>query len=58
MSEHTQTDIDLYLTSLNEQQRKAYNIAKRHLGTSFDIARSNGYKEWLKTQEYNESIVQ
>lgn len=51
MTEHTQTDIDLYLTSLNEQQRKAYNIAKRHLGTSFDIARSNGYKEWLKTKK-------
>jgi hypothetical protein len=51
MTEQTQSDIDLYLTTLNEQQRKAYNIAKRHLGTSFDIARSNGYKEWLKAKK-------
>ncbi len=46
-----QSDIDVYLMTLNEQQLKAYNIAKRHLGTSFDITRSNGYKEWLKAKK-------
>lgn len=51
MTQQTQSEIDLYLTSLNEQQLKAYNIAKRHLGTSFDITRSNGYKDWLKTKK-------
>ena len=51
MTRQTQDDIDLYLTSLNEQQLKAYNIAKRHLGTSFDITRSNGYKQWLKAKK-------
>ena len=51
MSNNVQNDIDMYLSSLNEQQLKAYNIAKRHLGTSFDITRSNGYKDWLKSKK-------
>jgi hypothetical protein len=32
---------------MDEQKRKAYDIAYCHLGTSFNIARSNGFKEWL-----------
>ena len=51
MTQQTQIDIYVYLTTLNEQQLKAYNIAKRHLGTSFDITRSNGYKDWLKAKK-------
>jgi hypothetical protein len=39
-----------YLEQLNDFDRKAYTIAKNHLGTSFDILRSNGYLNWLKTQ--------
>jgi len=39
-----------YLEQLNDFDRKAYIIAKNHLGTSFDILRSNGYLRWLKTQ--------
>lgn len=39
-----------YLEQLNDFDRKAYTIAKNHLGTSFDILRSNGYLRWLKTQ--------
>ena len=51
MTQQTQSDIDVYLKTLNEHQLKAYNIAKRHLGTSFDITRSNGYKDWLKAKK-------
>lgn len=36
-----------YLSQLDEINIKAYNIAFDHLGTSFNIARTNGYKEWL-----------
>ena len=39
-----------YLEQLNDFDRKAYTIAKNHLGTSFDILRSNGYISWIKTQ--------
>ena len=38
----------LYLEQLTPQERKAHDIAKSHLGTSFDILRSNGYKSWTK----------
>ena len=43
--------INAYLQQFNETEKKAYLIAKSHLGTSFNIARSNGYIEWKKKQE-------
>lgn len=36
-----------YLNEMDDHHRKAYDIAFCHLGTSFNIARSNGFKEWL-----------
>jgi hypothetical protein len=30
----------------NETQKKAYLIAFHHLGSSFNIYKSNGFKEW------------
>jgi len=38
----------LYLESLNERERKAYSIAKSHLGMSFTLEKSNGYLTWIK----------
>ena len=46
-----QEQINSYLHSLSETERKAYNIAKEHLGTSFHITRSNGFQSWLKKQQ-------
>ncbi len=42
-----QKNIFEYLSEMDEQKRKAYDIAYCHLGTSFNIARSNGFKHWL-----------
>jgi hypothetical protein len=42
-----QREIFEYLSEMDEHNRKAYDIAYIHLGTSFNIARSNGFKEWL-----------
>lgn len=42
-----QKEIFDYLNELDEHNRNAYNIAFDHLGTSFNIARSNGFKDWL-----------
>ena len=39
-----------YIAQLDEVQRKAMEIAKSHLGTSFNIKRSNGFIEWQKKQ--------
>lgn len=39
-----------YLNQLDEHHKKAYLIAQEHLGTSFNILKSNGYKEWLSSK--------
>jgi hypothetical protein len=39
-----------YLNEMDEHNRKAYDIAYNHLGTSFNISRSNGFKEWLNSK--------
>lgn len=39
-----------YLNQLDDHHKKAYLIAKEHLGTSFNIIKSNGFKEWLSTK--------
>jgi hypothetical protein len=51
LSSEKQHLVYLYLEQLNDFDRKAYSIAKNHLGTSFDILRSNGYISWLKTYQ-------
>jgi hypothetical protein len=40
-----------YLASLNEKEIKAYHIAKSHLGMSFDLKKSNGFLDFVSTQE-------
>jgi hypothetical protein len=35
-----------YLSEMDEHNKKAYEIAIDHLGSSFNIYRSNGFKEW------------
>jgi hypothetical protein len=35
-----------YLSEMDEHNKKAYEIALDHLGSSFNIYRSNGFKEW------------
>jgi hypothetical protein len=37
-----------YLSQLDPIEKKAYKIAKDHLGSSFNIVKSNGYCDWLK----------
>jgi len=36
------------LKQLNSIERKAYSIGKEHLGTSFNVVKSNGFNEWKK----------
>jgi hypothetical protein len=40
-----------YLSTLSEKEYKAYKIAEAHLGTSFDLLKSNGYLKWKKQKE-------
>ena len=39
-------EIFQYLSEMDEDNKKAYKIAFDHLGSSFNIYRSNGFKEW------------
>jgi len=49
-SEEKQREIADYLKSFDDSQRKAYLIAFDHLETSFNICKSNGFKEWKKSK--------
>jgi hypothetical protein len=40
-----------YLESLSPIERTAMEIAKRHLGSSFNILKSNGYVKWIKNNK-------
>ena len=51
MDSSTNTNIQQYLAQLDDLQKKAHDIAKQHLGTSYNITKSNGYIEWLKKQD-------
>ena len=39
-------EIKSYLNSLNELENKTLDIAKSHLGTSFNIKKSVGFIQW------------
>jgi len=42
-----------YLREMDEHYRRAYSIAMNHLESSFDIYRSNGFKEWKQARPAN-----
>jgi hypothetical protein len=48
-NEEDQKSIASYLKKFSPKEKKAFIIAKQHLGTSFHILRSTGYNEWKKT---------
>ena len=39
-----------YIKQLNEMERKAIEIAKDHLKSSFDITKSNGFLKFKENQ--------
>ena len=40
-----------YLSQLDAIEKKAYKIAKEHLGSSFNLVKSNGYCDWVKANK-------
>ena len=40
-----------YLKQLSVIEQKACNIAMNHLGSSFNIIKSNGYNDWIKSKK-------
>ena len=45
---YSQEVIQQYIDSLNTFEKKAYQIAREHLGSSFDITKSIGFLNWIK----------
>jgi len=50
MTPCVQDNVLKYIVSLDEIEKKAYLIAKSHLGTSFNLIKSNGYCQWIAKQ--------
>ena len=40
-----------YLLSMTEKERKAYEVAKMHLGTLFTLHKTAGFIQWKKKQD-------
>ena len=49
--ETTQTLVINYLKHLDSIERKAYTIGKAHLGSSFNVVKSNGFIDWKKKEK-------
>ena len=42
---------EMYWNSLSEKERKAYEVAKNHLGSLWDVYKCNGFLQWKKKQD-------
>jgi hypothetical protein len=40
-----------YIKSLDKIERQAYTIGKSHLGSSFNVLKSNGFVDWVKNNK-------
>jgi len=45
--ESVNVDDDDYISQLSPFELSVYRIAKSHLGTSFNLKKSNGYLKWI-----------
>ena len=51
MNIDSQKEIYEYLEHLDVKEKIAYQIAFEHLGSSFNILKSNGYVEWVQDKK-------
>ena len=47
-NQYNRDKIIIYINQLTDTEKQAYMIAYQHLGTSFNILNSNGYKKYIK----------
>ncbi len=50
-SQEKQKEIYDYLSEMDDIHKQAYIIAFNHLGSSFDVCRSNGFKDWKNSKK-------
>ena len=59
LGQETQEELtSLYLGTLNDREIQAYHIAVDHLGMSFTMERSNGFRQWKKDRDARIRIMQ
>lgn len=46
-----------YMEQLSDVERKACAIAKDHLGSSFNIVKSNGFNDWVKERSNTKKLT-
>ena len=46
-----------YMDQLSDVERKACAIAKDHLGSSFNIVKSNGFNDWIKERSKKNNVT-
>lgn len=44
------TDVDAYISQMSPFELSAHRIAKSHLGTSFNLKKSNGFLKWISSR--------
>ena len=49
-SQEENKELQAYYEQLTPFEQRTCDIARDHLGSSFDLARSNGFIHWLKKQ--------
>ena len=49
-AETQRKQLDEYMKTLTEKERTAYEIARAHLQSSFQLEKSNGFIQWKKHQ--------
>ena len=47
LKKHDKSVDDEYISQMSPFELSAYRIAKSHLGTSFNLKKSNGYLKWI-----------
>lgn len=51
MNTETESSTQEYIASFDEKHKIAYEIAKSHLGMSYQVEKSNGFLEWKKKEQ-------
>ena len=49
--EHQEQSLQAYDQQLTPVEQRTCDIARDHLGSSFDLARSNGFLRWIREKK-------
>jgi len=53
---YSQKVIHMYLEQLTKKERVTYDIARNHLGSSFNLLESIGFQKWISQLNISEAL--